>query len=133
MEKNVKDALEDFNPVSKGQILERYQYYLSRFKNLIANDYTDFTKTEHIIDGNKRSMYASSTRTNRALYDLIAQSPVDLLKGAAKNQYGTQKWLRIVGGIAGSVVGVTLLAQLGFGKLRNPQNLQKQVTNDTNK
>ena len=128
-----KKVLGEKKDLKTGNVLERYQYYLSRFKNLIANDYTDFTKTEHIIDGNKRSMYASSTRTNRALYDLIAQSPVDLLKGAAKNQYGTQKWLRIVGGIAGSVVGVTLLAQLGFGKLRNPQNLQKQVTNDTNK
>ena len=29
--------------------------------------------------------------------------------------------------------GVALLAQLGFGKLSNPQNLKKQVEDDSNK
>ena len=64
---------------------------------------------------------------------MVGQSPVDFIKGASKNQYGTQKWLRIVGTITASVFGLALLAQLGFGKLNNPQNLKRQVKENETK
>ena len=43
-----------------------------------------------------------------------------------------QKWLRIASGIGGAVFGTAILAQFGFGKIRNPQNIQKQVNDDAN-
>ena len=128
-----KEVLGKERNLANGNILERFQFYIARFKNLIANSTTDFTKPEHILNGSKSGLYANSSKTNNALFDLVGQSPVEFFRNAAKNKYGTQKWLRIVGTITGSVLGITLLVQLGFGKLRNPQNLKKQVNNDSNK
>lgn len=31
-----------------------------------------------------------------------------------------------------AVFGTAILAQFGFGKIRNPQNIQKQVNDDAN-
>ena len=128
-----KEALGIEQNLANGNVLERFQFYISRFKNLVANNTTDFTKPEHILNPSKAEHYASRSKTNNALFDLVGQSPVEFFRNAAKNKYGTQKWLRIVGTITGSVLGITLLAQLGFGKLRNPHNLKKQVNNDSNK
>lgn len=130
---SAKEALGREKNIANGNILERFQFYIARFKNLIANNTTDFTKPEHIINYSKSELYANSSKSNNALFDLIGQSPVEFFKNAAKNRYGTMKWFRIVGSITGGVLGITLLAQLGFGKLRNPQNLKKQVSNDTSK
>ena len=73
-----------------------------------------------------------SEKTRMAFFNLVGQTPVDMAKGAAARRFATQKWVRIIATITGSVFGVALLAQLGFGKLSNPQNLQKQVNDDTN-
>ena len=56
-----------------------------------------------------------------------------MIKNAAEKRYSTQKWLRTVGIIAGSITGVAVLSQFFFGKLSNPQNLKKQVNHDVNK
>ena len=66
------------------------------------------------------------------MFNLISQTPVDFVKNAADRRYGTQKWLRIVSAIGASVIGATVLAQYGFGKLKNPHNLMKQVSDDKN-
>jgi len=127
-----KDALEDFNPVSKGQILERYQYYIGKFKDIIANCAIDFTKPHLHVHDRVALEYDQQVRTRLSMFNLVGQSPVEMAKGAAGRRYGTQKWVRIVSTATGSVFGIAILAQLCFGKLRNPQNIQKkQVNNDT--
>lgn len=131
--KLTEEMLKKYNGVPEGNILDRFQYYLARFKNIVANDTTDFTKPNHLFDGTRGKMYSRDSRTPSAIFDLIGQSPVEFAKGAAKNQYGTQKWLRIVGTITGSVFAVALLAQLGFGKLNNKHNLKRQVNENETK
>ena len=71
-------------------------------------------------------------KTRMAAFNLVGQTPVDMARGAASRRFATQKWARIIGAITGSVFGIALLAQLGFGKLSNPHNLQKQVNDDKN-
>ena len=68
-----------------------------------------------------------------SMFNLVAQSPVDMAKGAASRRYGYMKWLRIVGGLTSAVFGVTILAQFGFGRISNPHTLKKQVKNETDK
>lgn len=131
--KFAEEVLGKYNGEAEGKILDRFQYYLARFKNIVANDTTDFTKPNHVFEGKGGQLYTKNSRTPSAIFDLIGQSPVDFVKGATKNQYGTQKWLRIVGAITGSVFAVALLAQLSFGKLNNPQNLKRQVKEDETK
>ena len=65
-------------------------------------------------------------------FNLIAQSPVDMIKKGAEQRYGNQKWLRIAGTIGAIVLSCTVLTQFAFGKIKNPQNIQKQVNDDNN-
>ena len=111
--------------MAAGNVLDRFQFYITRFRNLVANNNIDFTKPHHIIDGSLPKEYAKDGKTRMSIFNLVAQSPVDMVKGAASRRYATQKWVRIISTISASVLGVALLAQLGFGKLRNPQNVQK--------
>ena len=55
-----------------------------------------------------------------------------MLRKTTKNAYGTNKWFKIIATTTAGIFGITLLAQTGFGKLNNPQNLKKQVNDDTN-
>ena len=77
--------------------------------------------------------YTPYVATNTSKASLIAQNPVEFVQQAAGRKYNNQKWARIIGGILGGTLAVTLLAQFSFGKIRNPHNIQKQVNNDSNK
>lgn len=124
-----KNAIKE-NEIANGKILDRLQNYINRFRNIIGNKTIDFTKPGHVLDNNIRA-YEKSQKP-MTMFNLVAQSPVDFIKGAANRRYGTQKWLRIVSTIGASVLGATVLAQYGFGKLKNPHNLMKQVSDDKN-
>lgn len=118
--------------VSTGDVLGRFKKYITRFKDIMGNNNIDFTKPNHILDGNALSKYTKSEQTRMAKFNLVAQNSVDMVKNAAERKYGNNKWLRIASAIGGSVVGATIIAQLGFGKIRNPQNIFRQVNDDAN-
>ena len=130
-----KNALGEVNGSEKGQILDRLQYYIAKFRNLMTNYDVDFTKPHHIENPKIPCAYSQEARTRMSMFNLVAQSPVDLAKGAAGRRYGNLKWARMVGGIAATVFGVTVLAQFGFGKISNPHTLfrNRVKKNETNK
>lgn len=125
-------GMENYNEVTKGNVLNRFQKYITRFKDVIGNNNIDFTKPNHVLDSSALNKYTKSSKTRMAKFNLIAQNPVDFARKAAQRRYGNQKWLRMAATIGGAVIGGTVLAQLGFGKIKNPHNLKKQVSNDTN-
>lgn len=125
-----KEALAKKNKLAEGSVLDRFQFYITRFRNLVANSDIDFTKSKHILNQDIRKQYTQAERTRMAVFNLVGQTPVDMAKGAAGRRFATQKWTRIITGITGGVFAVALLSQFGFGKLSNPQNLKKQVNND---
>ena len=88
----------------------------------MGNNNIDFTKPQHILNGDAVNNYTKSSRTRMAKFNLVAQSPLDLIMKASGKRYG----------IGGAVFGTAILAQFGFGKIRNPQNIQKQVNDDAN-
>ena len=118
--------------VETGRVSERLLSYIKRFKDIMGNNDLDFTKPYHVLDSSVPNAYTKASRTRLSKFNLVAQNPAEMLKNAAARRYGNQKWLRIASAIGGTVLGVTLLAQLGFGKIRNPQNLKKQVVEDAN-
>ena len=118
-----KTVLDKHNAIEKGNIKDRFEYYISRFRNIVGNNKTDFTKPKHLLN--------PQAANTESLFNLIGKSPVDLVKEGAGRKYITNKWLRIMGAFTAGVFGITLLAQLGFGKIRNPQNIKKQVENET--
>lgn len=132
VEKSTSDAMAETKGIAKGDILERFQKYITRFKDIIGNNDIDFTKPEHYLNKDDLNKYRKSNKTRINKFNLVAQSPVDMLSQAAEKRYSTQKWMRIVSVIGGVTLGVTVLAQMFFGKLTNPQNLRKQVSHDTN-
>lgn len=129
---STKEGLEKYN--SKN-LSERLQTYIARFKNIIANDTTDFTRPNHVLDRNISKSYSDIAKTNEAKFNLVAQSPVDMIQKAAGKMHADRKWLKSVGIFTGIVLGITIAAQFCFGKIKNKHNLQKinnkQVKNET--
>ena len=128
----IREVFETQNSLKNGNLLDRFQYYISRFKKIVSNNPIDFTKPHHILNGYAADVYTQKSKTRGSIFNLIGQTPVDLAKGAANRNYGTKKWFRIIGTITGSVFAIALVSQLGFGKIRNPHNIKKQVNDDKN-
>ncbi len=128
-----RNALNKNNSIAKGNVLDRFQYYITRFRNIIGNSDVDFTKPYHRLNPQIRKEYTMAERTRMAFFNLVGQTPVDMARGAASRRFATQKWVRIISGITGGIFGIALLSQFGFGKLSNPQNIKKQVNYDTSK
>lgn len=123
---STKEILGKNNSIAKGNVLDRFQYYITRFRNLVGNSNIDFTKPHHILNHDIRKQYTMAEKTRMAFFNLVGQTPVDMARGAAGRKFATQKWVRIVSAITGSVVGIALVSQFGFGKLKNPQNVHKK-------
>ena len=132
MQKATQDGLNISQDVASGDVSGRLQNYIQRFKDIMGNSNIDFTKPQHILDAKALENYTKSSKTRMAKFNLVAQNSVDLVKNAAERQYGKQKWLRIASAIGGTVFGTAILTQFAFGKIRNPHNLQKQVSDDAN-
>lgn len=126
-----KDVLSD-SKINNGDILERFKTYITKFRNIIPNSKLDFTKEHHIMDGLIRYEYRMKDKTNMSVFNLVAQTPINMLRKSVKGHYTTKTWVKKVGIVASGVFGATLLAQAGFGKIRNPHNIKKQVNNETN-
>ncbi len=132
LQKATQDGLNISQDVASGDVSGRLQNYIQRFKDIMGNSNIDFTKPQHILDAKALENYTKSSKTRMAKFNLVAQNSVDLVKNAAERQYGKQKWLRIASAIGGTVFGTAILTQFAFGKIRNPHNLQKQVSDDAN-
>jgi len=132
LQKATTRGLDASKDLASGDVAGRFKKYIQRFQDVIGNNNIDFTKPQHILDGGALDKYTKSSKTRMAKFNLVAQNPVDLVKNAAEKQYGNQKWLRIASAIGGSVLGAAILAQFTFGKIRNPHNIQKQVSDDAN-
>ena len=126
-------ALGNYSAAEKGNLLDRFKLYIQKTWKIIANDKTDVFKEHHIYNEYLPKEFEAYQRSNMAMYNQNGQNMVDMAKNYANKKYGSNKWLKIMGGITASVFAVAILAQFGFGKLNNPQNLKKQVNDDTSK
>ena len=118
--------------IAEGGIKTRFQQYLVRFRNMLGNNTLDFTKPDHTLDTSVLDNYVKGSKTRMSTFNLVGQNPVDFVKNAAERRYGNQKWIRTASAIAGTVLGATVLAQLCFGKIRNPHNIEKKVEDGSN-
>ena len=130
LQQSTKDAMQKAGDIKNGDVFTRFEKYLKRFRDIIGNNDIDFTKPAHRISG--AAEYSADNTTRMQKFNLVAQNPVDFFKKASKMRFENQKWLRTASAIGGTVLGATVLMQFGFGKIKNPQNIQKQVSDDTN-
>jgi len=135
IEKSTKDAMEKAGEIEKGDVFNRFSTYLDRFKKVIGNSDIDFYKPDHKFEielKNFRKEYNADSTTLLQKFNLVAQNPIDFFKKASKTRFENQKWLRTVSAIGGAVLGTTLVAQFFFGRIKNPHNIKKQVSDDKN-
>ncbi len=130
LSESTQEGLSRAKNAKPSRLVERFQYYISKFRHIIGNNATDFTKPYHISDKTIASKFAPDSIIDSAFYNLVGQSPVEFIKGAADRRYSTLKWMRKVGTVAGATFGIALLAQIGFGKLSHKENLQKKAKNE---
>ncbi len=129
---STQKALESAGKIEKGDIADRFGGYLQRFLDIMGQNDIDFKKPDHKIGRAVKDYYTAESNSRGQKFNLVAQNPIDFFKKASKTRFENQKWLRIASGIGGTVLAGTVLAQFCFGKIKNPQNIQKQVSDDTN-
>ena len=130
-----KKALEDVNTMEKGNVLERYQCYITRFRRLIfnnANKPQTFMYGNHQISSNAHLFYRPDSMTPKAEFELISQNPISFIQNGSKNKYATPKWVKIIGGITAATFAVAILSQFFFGKAKKTDNSNGQVNNEQN-
>ena len=130
VQESTKKAMESAGDITKGDIYKRFNKYLKRFRDIIGQNNIDFKKPAHRFGDEIKGLYEADSNTPMQKFNLIAQNPIDFFKKAAKTRFENHKWLRIASGIGGTVIAATVLAQFGFGKIKNPNNIQKQVNDD---
>ena len=131
LQESTKRGMEATGDITKGNIYDRFNKYLKRFRDVLGQSDTDFKKPGHRFGEGIKGLYGADSNTLMQKFNLVAQNPIDFFKKAAKTRFENQKWLRIALGIGGTVIAATVLAQFGFGKIKNPHNIQKQVNDDT--
>ena len=130
LQDSTRTPMESTGDITNGDIYKRFNKYLKRFRDIMGQSDTDFKKPGHRFGEAIKGTYGADSNTLMQKFNLVAQNPVDFFKKAAKTRFENQKWLRIASGIGGGVIAATVLAQFGFGKIKNPHNIQKQVNDD---
>ncbi len=93
------------------------EYRQAVFKEIGDTDY--FAKLQHFVE-NK-----GSTATSERKFLLLGMSPDELFSKVGARKFNTSKWLKVFGTIGGALLGVTLLSQFFFGRLKLPENGQR--------
>lgn len=82
-------------------------------------DTSYFAKLQHFV------FNGGSQATSERKFLLLGMAPDELFSKIGMRKYNTQKWLKIFGTIGGALLGVTLVSQFFFGRLKAPERSQK--------
>ena len=108
---------ETINLLSNSVMANEVKQYRKDFINDVGNAYY-FAKPYHL---------AGNVSTDATLYTKflrVGMPPDQMLNLTFKEMYNTRKWLKMFGGFGAVLLGVTVLSQFFFGKLKNPERSQ---------
>lgn len=109
----------DIHPSSK-TLLENFSLdrsfgrYRSEFLDSLGGHYY-FVKPYHQVAG-KSGAGSSYTKFLR-----VGMAPDQMLQGTVKEMFNTKQWLKTFGGVGAALLGVTVLAQFFFGRMKTPE------------
>jgi hypothetical protein len=115
--------MEDIHPDTKA-ILEKNRDIrdeFTRYRQLVVDTLGGdvyFAKPRHLVSGN-----LSKNKHSDLKFLLTGIAPDELFFKAGQQAYNTRKWLKMFGGFGAGLLGVTVLAQFFFGKMKNPQKV----------
>ena len=100
--------------ISSGSIANELSDYRRDFIKEIGNaDY--FFKPFHIV--NSQNKNAKSYKQ----FLLMGMAPDQMFSTTMKEMFNTRKWLKMFGGFGAGLLGVTVLSQFFFGKMKAPE------------
>lgn len=82
-------------------------------------DTSYFAKLQHFV------INGGSNATSERKFLLLGMTPDEMFSKVGLRKYNGQKWLKIFGTIGGALLGVTLVSQFFFGRLKPPEKGQK--------
>lgn len=94
-----------------------HEYRQAVWKELGDTDY--FAKLQHFVE-NK-----GSTATSDEKFVLLGMSPDELFSKVSLRKFNKAKWLKVFATIGGALLGVTLVSQFFFGRLKPPEKSRK--------
>ena len=105
------------NLLAQYSLRDGIERYRADFLHEIGNS-EYFTKPAHIV-GEYANDVSSYTKFLR-----MGMSPDQMLHHVVKERYNTKTWLKMFGGFGAALLGVTVLAQFFFGKMKNPERIK---------
>ena len=93
-----------------------------QYRREFAKDVGDslyFAKPHHLVHGKE------SSASSLIKFLKVGMTPEEMLHKTIKETFNTKKWLKTFGSIGAALLGVTVLAQFFFGKVKNPERVEK--------
>lgn len=100
--------------ISSGSIAKELQQYRADFVKEIG-DAEYFFKPYHLARGKNKN--AKSYKQ----FLLMGMAPDQMFSTTMKEMFNTRKWLKMFGGFGAGLLGVTVLSQFFFGKMKPPE------------
>ena len=100
--------------ISSGSIANELSDYRRDFIREIG-DAEYFFKSFHIVNGQNKN--AKSYKQ----FLLMGMAPDQMFSTTMKEMFNTKKWLKMFGGFGAGLLGITVLSQFFFGKMKAPE------------
>lgn len=105
--------------LTKNAMLDQIKTYRKNILDYIGKDFY-FAKPRHLAWG--QVMPSSADKR----YLLLGAAPDEMLSKIGKQAYNSRKWLKMFGGFGAGLLGVTVLSQFFFGKMKTPERIQQK-------
>ena len=94
---------------------DKFRQYRREFlDSLGGHEY--FVKPYHKLGSGAGTSYTKFLR--------VGMAPDQMLHGTVKEVFNTRQWLKTFGGVGAALLGVTVLAQFFFGKMKTPERVK---------
>lgn len=108
-----------YDKIKNSSILEDFKQYRANVLHFIGSDFY-FAKPNHLINGVKLEDTPSEYK-----FALMGCAPDEMFFNLFNHKFNSWKWFNIFGKLGAGLIGVTLLSQFFFGKMKKPEQIKE--------